>query len=695
MKRILLILLLAAQTLSAQFTIRADKLGELGTGLVFDHPRSFVGLQWKPISFGNIVTLRVDSLKTLWNSSISIGTLDNSYSFPDYLGAVGRNVKSAYIFDANVVNLNASAFSGVAAGDMLPSDSITVSNSEKWLLLGDSFLQSYYCKKDESGASKWSRLTDFTVANWSVSGYDAREGLSFIQVSKTGDGHTANFDNLNYKYASLHYLFNDDGTYSGDEYIYWLERQILFLKSKGIVPVMATPWLAGTNYGIENSSEGDYVRRAFELAERHNIRYFDLMSWSDNLTHYNNAGTPAIIKKNLAIYGTNTHSNTMANHYFAVGMERAAANLRPAKAIKVWRADSAAVVGKTATQALDTLRFADKDDQVAVFDEISIAHYYGAIHDLADAVAATDEYESLINKTNVAFSNGFALLEFTIPTPRVTNLSLKVQLSASTYNIYMLNAVNSNVSSAYAATNGYNVLNALAWDSLGVLTGTGTIDISTAQYIRGNKLYFLVMDQGLSSFNMTGTPSLRYNVAKAEDVFVTDYDPTFEPYGNELLDPYFDATGAANWTLGTTTLVDGDLVNWTYTDTALTTPIRSPFECDDTLMFIDNADSAYRSIDLSDYQPGEYLALQIIAQNNDTDLDDMSSLQVSIVYGSTITAANRYDTVIDVYPVWMDQYVYIRKLMNYTTAYVILKKNNAALANVHVAKVGLKKVRCK
>jgi len=559
---------------------------------------------------------------------------------------------------------------------------LNITTADKIGFFGDSYLRGEYVQKDIHPVALYSNYSDFIVENFSDGGLDYQSGLEIRFRSNK----LIRYDYFRPTYAVFNFMYNDVGKLSLNEFEYFSERFMIEVKTRGAQPIVSNGFKA-----IVSESKEKYVAFLRELADKNGYDFIDNLLWSNNLSHYNNSGTPTAINKPQALEGTNHHPNSMGALYFSEFMKRELKQLVPYQSLKIWRADTNYISGLSLSEVRDTLRFTNREDILEMFDEISIFHDYGHIRAGESKTNQDNDYYTLMLNASVDFYNGFAMVEFILPSPDIQTAKLTLKPSAGTYNIYAYNRFGDSTSTTYASSTNYDIPEAFTWDSIGTITGGYASEITVTSldgYYDGRRLYFLIQKSDSTDFTLSASPDLEYTMNQKQvgkNIIKTEY------LSDELItNPYFNTTGSNTWYNAGATFISGNTKTWTFPDTTLSYPIRTPFESDDSLVVLSTGDSLYKSFDMSSYPVGSTFKLQIFSQNDSAAYNAYSYLDVKLTWGSDSTGTNVYTRTLDVYPVWMDGYIYFRKNYTYDTVWITLKKNSGA--DINISKVGIRRV---
>ena len=638
--------------------------------------------------------------RTYWKGS----SLANLYEFPFWgekqVGTLSNPADAVYT--NNLYGDYSFTFSRLdSAARMMAQyslDTLNIISSDKIFVYGDSYLEGALCQLDENAVSKFSRYSDFNVENHAKSGDHIGDVLNHFYDDDPVRNYPISTAIMKPTYCIIQVAINDP---KGDpnnlnQFKTGYEKAILEMLACGSIPIIVPP---GKNYGIETAYPS-YAFAQREMAFKYKLHYIDALKLTMGLTSYNN--NISWILKTFALDGSNSHPNAMSAWYWSNACNQyLAEKIKPNKAIKIWRPDSLLIDGLSIYDSRDTLRFHDRDSKLDNFHEIHLSQKYGDIHVGDGSVEQASEYAALVDGDNISFDD-YALVEFTVPFT-VNDLRSEIVFSAgvssANYNVFVYKWWNTNNDTTYFNTIGYDLGRAFVWDSLGTYSSATSISETIGasdvdKYIQGNKIFYLIEETGGGTFNLSSSPSLIYHYEKnVLPVVAQNYLIDSE----EIITPYFDAAGVSSWTMTGANVEDGDAYFWKFPGVVDSVEVRTPAECDDSLVVIGNNDDIYKLIDLSAYEYGDEFRLEIISQNEDTTTHynkDNNSLKVDLHHGGTYPAGDdsTLTKTLDVYPVWMKNEVMFRKVFGIDSLYVTLSKNDTLKSDILVSKVGLKKV---
>ncbi len=565
------------------------------------------------------------------------------------------------------------------------TDTLTIMTSDKILFLGDSFLEGVYCALDENAISKVSRFVDFYVDNWAQSGNTVIDLMSHVNGASTVRSFPYTYAQFKPTYTITTVGINDASYISEKQYQFGYEKLIREIRSFGSEPIIASEF-------FYHQGQAAYIGADANIAIKSGVQYIDNLSFGNHLAFYNPSTNT---ERGKALDGTNMHPNSWGSWYYAKNVIDFLQDYRPYHALKIWRADSNLINGLTASQARDSLLFWDVFSKLDAFGEIHISQRYGYINSsVGSAGTQSSEYANLSSGTPIQFKS-YALVQAKLPIGGINfrRISVDFSLSSGSYNIYVLQNYSTSYDTTWMNTVNYDMQKASSW----MLIGTDTsFDLTGIQkYLDEGKLYFLIEDLAGGYFNMTASPRIIYSLRNSrEEKSINIFQNASNVLSGELLsNPYFNKSGVNNWTMTGASIKDGDTYALKYPGVSTTYPIRTPLECDDSLMVIGDNSNAYRSVNLSSVPYGKQVQVEIYAQHIDTVLaKNYSYLDVNIHFSSSYPAADYavMHRTVEVYPLWMPIYLRFRRTVNNDIVNIELKKTNVGDPDIAISKVGVK-----
>jgi hypothetical protein len=379
------------------------------------------------------------------------------------------------------------------------ANTITIQNSDKIVLLGDSYSSSHYTMKDKPYIARLAELSDWRFENFSRSGDDYAEINQRI-LTNVNDYHPSlAFKQMGGSHALL-ISFTNDVPYRSRNLDYFFDnvrRIAQTVMGCGVKPILATEFVTGNSREITGLSN---------IARELGIEFIDIAS-NDRLmdvTRYNQ-------------YWGGGHPAARTNGLFYAPLLPYFNARRPRQGIKVYRKRPTFTIAQDADLLYD-----DIQQRVPKWKELTVGHhslvgrlepYYDRMTDIADAHggysynANISEYLKLQNKEAVAFSD-YALVEVILPTTASRASSVYLNLSDSTVEVYCRNSVAAETFDGYTKQQAFVVADfplVTAGDTYSYSGTTFTIT-GTATTPEGEKLVLATprtFDNNLSAGTLT------------------------------------------------------------------------------------------------------------------------------------------------------------------------------------------------
>lgn len=316
-------------------------------------------------------------------------------------------------------------------GGTISGNSITIANSDKITILGNSLSAVHYALKGKAYINLLSELSDFNFENYSESGKYTLDYVNHLRTNKKLFHTTLGFNDYNTKYALIILTTNDYRLIKADsEYmIDTLESMIQLIKTNGSLPILCTEfgWKPPAGYTGYNP-----ILRIYKaVADKHNIPFWDIHTPSAKMNKTQYSG-----------FWYNIHPGTRGQYLFSDYMINFIKDLpRPRQGIKLFRPRNTA-------SSINDLNFDFINERVKVFQEISVGHYaltsaQEINYDKASTFGptsfeqVTSEYLKLMNKESVAFSD-YCLIEVVLPTTlkSIESATFKVSTDAGSIQAY-------------------------------------------------------------------------------------------------------------------------------------------------------------------------------------------------------------------------------------------------------------------
>jgi hypothetical protein len=306
---------------------------------------------------------------------------------------------------------------------------ISISNSDKIAIIGDSYTESHYTVKNKAYINKLSLFSDYEFVNWGISGDTYIGRLSDIRYG-VNRYNTLPFEDIAPKYAMM-CCFTNDTSYMGvDAYIDSLDNICTVLQGLGVEPIICTEY--HTN---DNSESNTSVKTALlNYAIEHNYLFFDIATYCDILR-------PKSFDSHYRPFWGGSHAGTRTNAIEADPYEMYLKGLeRPEKSIKLFR-----LRGENYS-SLDSLLFRTNIERAEKFQEINVGHTHIIDPSLVDNCSSakqtvqTDEYQNIQKGVEVNFGN-VCLASVTLPylAKNISRVSIKVKNTGEISKVYVLN----------------------------------------------------------------------------------------------------------------------------------------------------------------------------------------------------------------------------------------------------------------
>ncbi|WP_105215686.1 SGNH/GDSL hydrolase family protein [Pseudoalteromonas sp. T1lg22] len=318
---------------------------------------------------------------------------------------------------------------------------ITIKNSDKITILGDSYSASHYTQKDKAYISRLAELTDWRIENFSRSGDDYSELNERILTNIAEYHPSLSFKDYGSTFALLISWTNDAYARTSDTY-YWfdnIKRLMETVKACGVYPLLSTEFVGGSMFEFAGIGA---------LAREQNVPFFDIMSnaYTFNETKYSQywgGGHPAV-RTNGLIY------EPLLKYIDALP--------RPKQSIKLFR--------KRPVFALSSdqdLLYDDIPQRVKRWQEITVGHvslvdrlapYYDRMDDIVTTHGGysyskqNSEYLQLQSNDIVNFGD-YMLVEVILPTTAAKCSSVKLNFGVVDAEVYVRNALPALNYSAY------------------------------------------------------------------------------------------------------------------------------------------------------------------------------------------------------------------------------------------------------
>ncbi|HIF5850963.1 TPA: SGNH/GDSL hydrolase family protein [Vibrio parahaemolyticus] len=327
---------------------------------------------------------------------------------------------------------------------------LTIKNSDKITILGDSYSASHYTPKDKAYISRLSELVDWRFENFSRSGDDYAEINERI-LNETCEYHaTIPFKDYGSTYALLISFTNDTYFRSADTAYFRdnIRRLTESVKSCGAEPIISTEFVSGAWHEIATVGA---------VAREEGYRFIDIASPARTFdaTRYNQywgGGHPAVRTNGLFVDPLLPHIESLP---------------RPKQSIKLYRKRS------TWTGNDDSLLYDTIEQRVYRWKEISVGHhalaenitpYYDRMEDIKNEQGGyryqkvNSEYLKIQNREVVEMGTHM-LAEIILPTTATKLAMGQLFISDNQARVYVRNALSNLDWNAYLKLKAYVVDN--------------------------------------------------------------------------------------------------------------------------------------------------------------------------------------------------------------------------------------------
>lgn len=338
-----------------------------------------------------------------------------------YWGINSRTTNNSVKVTFNVVT---QAGSGISKPEY---SEITVENSDKIAIIGDSYTESHYTIRGKAYINKMSLFSDYVFMNFAQSG-DVYNGRLYAIRKNIPIYGNVPFAKYRPKFAMMCCFTNDIKIMNTNQFLECLQNIINVTKGLGTEPIVCTEYHTGY---VQDSNIG--VRSGLEdIARKNELMFWDIASYVD-----------LIQGDNYAPFWGGSHPGSRANAIQSDNYEKYLLGLeRPAKSIKLFRPRN------TDISNLDNLMFNTNYERAKLFKEIFVGH--SALNDSAlvdNCTNATNskvasEYQKLIEKTAVSFTNA-CLISAVLPVlaDTLSYLALNLKDHTGSIKVYVKNSM--------------------------------------------------------------------------------------------------------------------------------------------------------------------------------------------------------------------------------------------------------------
>lgn len=369
--------------------------------------------------------------------------------------------------------------SDLSVPDSFAVNTITIANSSKIVLMGDSYTESYMCTKGKAWGSYLSMFTDWNVENYSMSGWSTADMLTAIQSNTKLYGSAYGIQDYNGTYGLICLYTNDvnEGIINGSvllaDYVTNLRKLIVACRGMGMTPVLCD------EYHNTNGSNSALLQASVSmLAQDMGVQYFTILDKTSifNSTHFHS-------------YWLDSHPGIRTNGLFWASMKRYIDALpRPRQGIKIFRHRTSFTVS-----TVQDLYYQTPEDRAKRFKEIYVGQkglsagqekYFDdldTLNSIGSSPSNYCEYLQLRNKTLTAIAD-YGLFEIVVPSAsnKITTAELFVKLATAPDSAYVRNLL----SGQWVSTGFHLIAGGGTWYSIPIL--------KPQQYIEGDKIAIML-----------------------------------------------------------------------------------------------------------------------------------------------------------------------------------------------------------
>lgn len=305
---------------------------------------------------------------------------------------------------------------------------ITVENSDKIAIIGDSYTESHFTVKGKAYINKMSLFSDYVFMNFAQSG-DVYNGRLYAIRQNTPIYGNVPFAKYRPKFTMMCCYTNDIKVMNTNQFLECLQNIINVTKGLGTEPIVCTEYHTGNS---QDSKIG--VRSGLEdVARKNGLMFWDIASYVDLIRG----------SKDYAPFWGGSHPGSRANAIQSDNYEKYLLGLeRPAKSIKLFRPRN------TDISDLDNLMFNTNYERAKLFKEIFVGH--SALNNSALVDNCTNaanskvasEYQKLIEKIALSFTNA-CLISAVVPVlaDTLSYLALNLKNYTGSVKVYVRNSM--------------------------------------------------------------------------------------------------------------------------------------------------------------------------------------------------------------------------------------------------------------
>lgn len=352
---------------------------------------------------------------------------DYSAEVPIAFGAKYWGINSRTTNNSVKVTFNVVTQAGGRISDPEYSE-ITIENSDKIAIIGDSYTESHFTVKGKAYINKMSLFSDYVFMNFAQSG-DVYNGRLYAIRQNTPIYGNIPFARYRPKFTMMCCYTNDTKVMNTNQFLECLQNIINVTKGLGTEPIVCTEYHTGNS---QDSKIG--VRSGLEdIARKNGLMFWDIASYVDLIRG----------SKDYAPFWGGSHPGSRANAIQSDNYEKYLLGLeRPAKSIKLFRPRN------TDISDLDNLMFNTNYERAKLFKEIFVGH--SALNNSALVDNCTNaanskvasEYQKLIEKTAISFTNA-CLISAVLPVlaDTLSYLALNLKDHTGSIKVYVKNSM--------------------------------------------------------------------------------------------------------------------------------------------------------------------------------------------------------------------------------------------------------------
>lgn len=422
-----------------------------------------------------------------WNNDNVISSIETETSSEDYSFSTRIPYNCTHWSINRRINndtITVSIDEIIKNGDRSDIQEITVENSDKIAIIGDSYTESHFTVKGKAYINKMSLFSDYVFMNFAKSG-DVYNGRLYDIRQNTPIYGDVPFAKYRPKFTMMCCYTNDIKVMNTNQFLECLQNIINVTKGLGTEPIVCTEY--HTRYS-QDSRTG--VRSGLEeIARKNGLMFWDIASYVDLIRG----------SQDYAPFWGGSHPGSRANAIQSDNYEKYLLGLeRPAKSIKLFRPRN------TDISDLDNLMFNTNYERAKLFKEIFVGHSALNNSELVDNCTnaansrVLSEYQKLIKKTPVSFTNA-CLISAVLPVLADTLNYLVLNLKDYTGSIKVY--IRNSMASPYPSNTKYT-----RFDYTNLITPPNIGDVYTASNDSNTKQFTVVgVVEGIGDGDAKGT----------------------------------------------------------------------------------------------------------------------------------------------------------------------------------------------